>query len=771
MNLRPVFAFLTALIVASAALAQALPPLASGVQAFATPSSVNAALTFADLGRRDGASLQTLEFQEFDDGILVTGLTLEEHATKLYLQPFSIRSSDFHLVVCDGSGLLQEVPAPHSITVRGTDSDTQTVVVGSYSPDRGLTAVAFTPDSGFVIQPAIKFMLSQERNQHFVYQPSGIPRASGLPPFCGVEPAANFGIGREWVRARSELTCEIAVEVDYDFYLQNDASIQETTADVEALLVAVNEIYERDLGIHLELSALVIRTTTYPYDSPPYTAFELLSQFRAEWQANHTDIHRDLAHLLTGQVLQGDHGGYAFGRNVCSYESGFCVAQSFPLQGISPYRIYGTSHEVGHVLGASHCDSNPECDEGDCYIMHSSSYQGWYKFGQCAIDEITEFVSDRYCLDELPALSVPLHDSFEDETLDDSLWRLTDARHAEPSDEVQPVPGGAQSLKFEPMTAQTAYIRTHGIDLSDTPVEPFVAFFRARDGVPSGRVFRVQFRDINSYGYSFETAYEEISDGTQFVDFEYLRIPVPAAFRLNGFAVRIEATTSIFGSSGSWYIDEFSVGPNPGNDAPFSDDFEEGTLELGLVWLDASEASHSTLADNEPSGLQSLLIENEGYIESYPFFMERRQGEDWYLRCFTQWKEPGEGDVLVIELKNSSDQWVSYPVEASENAQTRFRLRQIPLSEGMFHNKFAVRFRVTTQGAETQWFIDDFAISPDYHCPGDFNGDGTVNSLDYFEFSNAYNEGDWAADITHDGNVNSLDWVAFLNYYTNECGE
>lgn len=54
-------------------------------------------------------------------------------------------------------------------------------------------------------------------------------------------------------------------------------------------------------------------------------------------------------------------------------------------------------------------------------------------------------------------------------------------------------------------------------------------------------------------------------------------------------------------------------------------------------------------------------------------------------------------------------------------------------------------------------------------CIGDFNGDGTVNTLDVLAFLNAWTAGDPSADINGDGNVNTLDVLAFLNAWVAGC--
>lgn len=54
-------------------------------------------------------------------------------------------------------------------------------------------------------------------------------------------------------------------------------------------------------------------------------------------------------------------------------------------------------------------------------------------------------------------------------------------------------------------------------------------------------------------------------------------------------------------------------------------------------------------------------------------------------------------------------------------------------------------------------------------CPGDFNGDGDVNTVDVLAFLNAWNAGDGSADINGDGVIDTRDVVAFLNLWSADC--
>ena len=58
---------------------------------------------------------------------------------------------------------------------------------------------------------------------------------------------------------------------------------------------------------------------------------------------------------------------------------------------------------------------------------------------------------------------------------------------------------------------------------------------------------------------------------------------------------------------------------------------------------------------------------------------------------------------------------------------------------------------------------------PSPGCDADFNGDGTVNTLDVLGFLNAWSVRETSADFNHDGTVNTLDVLAFLNAWSAGC--
>ncbi len=57
----------------------------------------------------------------------------------------------------------------------------------------------------------------------------------------------------------------------------------------------------------------------------------------------------------------------------------------------------------------------------------------------------------------------------------------------------------------------------------------------------------------------------------------------------------------------------------------------------------------------------------------------------------------------------------------------------------------------------------------DVACRADFNGDGSVNTLDVLAFLNAWSAGEPGGDFNGDGTINTLDVLAFLNAWSTGC--
>lgn len=82
-----------------------------------------------------------------------------------------------------------------------------------------------------------------------------------------------------------------------------------------------------------------------------------------------------------------------------------------------------------------------------------------------------------------------------------------------------------------------------------------------------------------------------------------------------------------------------------------------------------------------------------------------------------------------------------------------------------------VRIRVVQDNDGMDWddvSDENLSISPPPPpCAGDWNGDGRVDSVDFFDYTNAFFDGD--ADFDANGLTNSADFFGFLNAFLGGC--
>ena len=119
--------------------------------------------------------------------------------------------------------------------------------------------------------------------------------------------------------------------------------------------------------------------------------------------------------------------------------------------------------------------------------------------------------------------------------------------------------------------------------------------------------------------------------------------------------------------------------------------------------------------------------------------------------------EIAPGDVRVVV-----EAWLSF-LNVGIDADN---LRQAGISDdGRF--LFMAAFSDGTQGVFEGSFVDFYRSF--FPCIADFNDDGTVNTLDFLGFLNAWVAGVDSADINDDGAVDTLDVLAYLNLWTAGC--
>ncbi|MCC7387173.1 MAG: trypsin-like peptidase domain-containing protein [Phycisphaerales bacterium] len=132
-------------------------------------------------------------------------------------------------------------------------------------------------------------------------------------------------------------------------------------------------------------------------------------------------------------------------------------------------------------------------------------------------------------------------------------------------------------------------------------------------------------------------------------------------------------------------------------------------------------------------------------------------------------------DHASIRVSNNGSTWTDVWTNGGEITDASWQAVEHDISavaDG--HSTVYIRWTMGTTDSSwlfSGWNIDDVAIwgVSSAECVADFNGDGSVNTLDVLSFLNAWNAGDSSADINDDGNIDTLDVLAFLNLWNAGC--
>jgi hypothetical protein len=212
---------------------------------------------------------------------------------------------------------------------------------------------------------------------------------------------------------------EIAFDADFEYFqfFNIDGAIDpvaDTEADIASVMNVVDFIYRRDCGITYEMTTTIVQIV----EPDPYTSTNsstLLNEFAAYWRVNHSEIVRDVAHLMTGKDVDGNIIGVAWLPGVCvpdtdnpNQQKPYGLSQSQFTPNMA-WRVRLTAHELGHNWSAPHCNqgNNPPCLE-TCNIMCSSvsgCVQSFEEFESCSREFITTYRDSLSCLDDAGGVS------------------------------------------------------------------------------------------------------------------------------------------------------------------------------------------------------------------------------------------------------------------------------------------------------------------------------------------------------------------------------
>ncbi len=266
--------------------------------------------------------------------------------------------------------------------------------------------------SGAVFQPSgVRFFSDADGEVRWLEESVSLPdcgvvgssaqgsgHLQGPSPSAGGRQAAGSSIGSSLTSGGStnlvtSLQCDLALQADYEYFLAKGLSVQDAEELMEEATYYVSSIYEYYVNLRFRVTVLEVWTAEPdPFDPLFENEGQLLFDLRNYLVTRHTGEYR-VAYLFTGASYV--NGGLA------SCIGCACTPQSAGLgsqmESLSK-RVALMAHELGHQLGAKHCDGEP-----DCGLMWPAIGKPSLTFGSSTIASISSTISNNTsCFDLIP---------------------------------------------------------------------------------------------------------------------------------------------------------------------------------------------------------------------------------------------------------------------------------------------------------------------------------------------------------------------------------
>jgi len=325
----------------------------------------------------------------------------QKHIWTIDLWENEMRSPDYIAEQTGESGRIR-LPRSECITYAGNITGHPEQIVRLNITDDRIWGYLNTSDGMFYIEPLRALIEGTASDLFVVYREKSLIRREGRT--CGVtehvsqhEPALEMESMERSMTGDDCRKLEIATESDWEFY--DDG---ETLSDIIGNLNMVEGIYQS----YFNMSFLIVYQHEWTTSDDPYTNDESgcngygeMDQFAEYWYNNFGHIRRDINVLYSEKDYEGstigcamtsafhdneDNDGFVSGGAV---RGAYCVNEWIDGFYTETDRMRLVAHEMGHIFGASHDDSNCGIFESG-NIMCSSLIYASSVFLTQAIDEM-----------------------------------------------------------------------------------------------------------------------------------------------------------------------------------------------------------------------------------------------------------------------------------------------------------------------------------------------------------------------------------------------
>jgi hypothetical protein len=247
-----------------------------------------------------------------------------------------------------------------------------------------------------IIEPAYSFHKDLHPNTYVIYKPKDridVDYRNFIheePLVAPVESVINEVVSTKSSSPICAYYLEIATDADLEYFQAMGSSIASVYSMIFSVLNIIEGVYESTFNLRFVVTFQNVWTTS---NNHPYTSnntSDLLRDLRSEWEANRTDITRDIAHLFTGKSVSG------WGR---AWRGQVGNSNSYGLSVNRTEMYKTTAHEIGHNLNAM--DANLmepptpaicECGQSTASVMCQGTKDSNLWFCSVSISQIEPFL-------------------------------------------------------------------------------------------------------------------------------------------------------------------------------------------------------------------------------------------------------------------------------------------------------------------------------------------------------------------------------------------